>query len=233
MQSASSSFTLPVTQNGKLLGVLTSYNSGDQISNVIAPEIVAKFLKDARDGTYEGFPSLGCSTQRTEDKSFRKYLKLSPDGGGLYISKVTEGAPAENAGIKEGDVLLSVDGSELDRRGYFQHPNYGPLPLDRDHPFRKNGRHRNQFEHSARRKDDGTNHDSRSAEEPPRPSTHQRLPSSVPNQRRSRFPGIVSILTYVPLVASGPPSPRSHFSTSWRNPKSTKKAAIAWYSSPA
>ena len=127
MQSASSSFTLPVTRNGQLLGVLTSYDSDDQVSEIIAPEIVATFLKDARDGTYEGFPSLGCAIQRTEDKSFREFLNLAPDGGGLYISKVQEGSPAEESGLKEGDVLMAVDGSELDRRGFFQHPSYGPL----------------------------------------------------------------------------------------------------------
>lgn len=128
MQSASSSFTLPATRNGKLLGVLTSYDSDDQISEVIAPEVVATFLKDARDGTYEGFPSLGCATQRTEDKSFREFLSLSPSGGGLYISKVKTDSPAAKSGLKEGDVLLSVADNDIDRRGYFKHPAYGPLP---------------------------------------------------------------------------------------------------------
>ena len=128
MQSASSSFTLPTTRNGKLVGVLTSYDSEDQISEIIAPEIVATFIKDARDGTYEGFPSLGCAIQRTEDKSFRDFLNLPPNGGGLYVAKVQEGSPAEKAGLQKGDVLLAVDGSELDRRGFFEHPSYGPLP---------------------------------------------------------------------------------------------------------
>ena len=122
MQSASSSFTLPVTRNGKLLGVLTSYDSEDQVSEIIAPEIVATFLKDARDGTYEGFPSLGCAIQRTEDKSFRDYLNLAPDGGGLYISKVLEESPAAEAGLQAGDVLMAVDGSELDRRDQLDSP---------------------------------------------------------------------------------------------------------------
>ena len=128
MQSASSSFTLPATRDGKLIGVLTSYDSDDQISELIAPEIVKTFLKDARDGTYEGFPSLGCGIQNTEDKSFRQYLDLSPDGGGLYITRVKKDSPAAKGGLQEGDVLLAVDGSELDRRGFFQHPSYGPLP---------------------------------------------------------------------------------------------------------
>ena len=47
MQSASSSYTLPVTRNGRLLGILTSYNSKDQISDVIAPEIVSHVVEHA------------------------------------------------------------------------------------------------------------------------------------------------------------------------------------------
>lgn len=128
MQSASSSFTLPVTRDGKLIAVLTSYDSKDQTSAVTAPEVIATFLRDARDGAYEGFPSLGIGTQRTEDRSFRDFLGLSDDEGGLYISVVKEDSPAGNAGLKEGDVLLSVSGSAIDRKGYFQHPSYGPLP---------------------------------------------------------------------------------------------------------
>lgn len=128
MQSASSSFTLPVTRDGQLLGVLTSYNSNDQISQVITPEVLATFLRDARDGTYEGFPSLGIGTQRTEDRSFRQYLGLNDENGGLYISDIKPGSPAEEAKIQEGDVLLAVNNMEIDRKGYFEHPSYGPLP---------------------------------------------------------------------------------------------------------
>ncbi len=128
MQSASSSFTLPATRDGKLIGVLTSYDSEDQISEVIAPEIVSTFLKDARDGNYEGFPTLGCATRRTEDEAFREYLQLSPRGGGLYVSRVRPGSPAAKADLRVGDVLLAIDRSNLDRRGFFEHPSYGPLP---------------------------------------------------------------------------------------------------------
>ncbi|MEM9080924.1 MAG: PDZ domain-containing protein [Verrucomicrobiota bacterium] len=128
MQSASSSFTLPVTRNGKLLGVLTSYDSEDQLSRVIAPEIIAKFIADARDHHYEGFPSLGVATQATEDKIFRQYLSLTNNQGGLYISTVKPRSAAEKAGLQRGDVLLSVNDKLIDRRGYFDHPSYGPLP---------------------------------------------------------------------------------------------------------
>lgn len=127
MQSAASSYSLPVLREGKLAGVLTSYDSKDQLCDVVATDIVARFLKEAADGEYAGFPSLGVSIARTEDPSFRQWLKLADDQGGLYIQKIRKAGAADLAGVKQGDVLLAVDGHSIDRRGYYQHPNYGSL----------------------------------------------------------------------------------------------------------
>ena len=127
MQSAASSYSLPVLQNGKLAGVLISYNSKDQICDVASTDIVTRFIKEATGGNYKGFPSLGISIARTEDASFRQWLKLGDDQGGLYINKVRKGGAADLGGVKNGDVLLAIDGHSIDRRGYYEHPNYGSL----------------------------------------------------------------------------------------------------------
>ena len=76
MQSAASSFSLPVTDGNKLAGVLISYNSKDQICDVTATDIVLRFLKNAANGDYKGFPSLGVVIARTDDSAFRQWLKL-------------------------------------------------------------------------------------------------------------------------------------------------------------
>ena len=127
MQSAASSYSLPVLREGKLAGVLISYNSKDQICDVASTDIVTRFVKEAEDGDYKGFPSLGVTISRTEDASFRQWLKLGDEQGGLFIQNVRKGAAADVAGLKKGDVLLAVDDQSIDRRGYFQHPNYGSL----------------------------------------------------------------------------------------------------------
>lgn len=127
MQSAASSYSLPVLRGGKLAGLLTSYDSKDQISDVLATDIVQRFIKEATDGTYDGFPSLGIGTSRTEDTNFRKWLKLPEDGGGLYVSSVRTGSSADKSGLKKGDVIVSIDGHEIDRLGYFEDPHYGRL----------------------------------------------------------------------------------------------------------
>jgi len=127
MQTSGNSFTLPAFSGDKLSGILTSYDSNDQISDVISTDIISAFLEDASDGTYEGFPSLGVGTTGTEDPHFRSWLKLPEDKGGLYITRILPGGSGDTAGLKKGDVLLNVSGFDLDRRGYFQHPDYGTL----------------------------------------------------------------------------------------------------------
>ena len=127
MQSAASSYTLPVLREGKFAGVLLSYNAKDQLCDVTSTDIVKRFLADAADSSYAGFPSLGVAVARTEDNSFRQWLKLTDDQGGLYIHRVRKGGAADLAGVRKGDVLLAVDGRTIDRRGYYEHPNYGML----------------------------------------------------------------------------------------------------------
>ncbi|WP_035603154.1 PDZ domain-containing protein [Haloferula sp. BvORR071] len=127
MQSAANSFSLPVLSGNKLAGILTSYDAKDQISDVTATDIIERFVREAADGDYAGFPSLGISISRTEDTNFRAWLKLPEDGGGIYLSSVRAGSAAEKAGLKKGDVIDSIDGHDIDRLGYFDDEHYGRL----------------------------------------------------------------------------------------------------------
>ena len=127
MQSAANSFTLPVLKNGKLLGLLTSYSSEEQLLDVTAPEIINCFLQNANNGKYTGFPSLGVGISRISDPHFRAWLKLDDSQGGLFINRITRNSAAQKAGIKQGDVLLAVDGHDIDRKGFYKSELYGPL----------------------------------------------------------------------------------------------------------
>ena len=127
MQSAASSYTVPVLEQGRLAGLLSSYNAKDQICEVCATDILVRFIKAASHNSYTGFPSLGVAVAFTEDPLFRQWLKLPDDQGGIYISAVRKGGAAQAAGIKKGDVLLAFDGHQIDRRGYYQHAQYGSL----------------------------------------------------------------------------------------------------------
>ena len=58
------------------------------------------------------FTKTKMNAQKTRPK-YKVTLGIMPDytdhGNGLHVDGVTEGRPAETAGIKEGDVIIKID----------------------------------------------------------------------------------------------------------------------------
>jgi hypothetical protein len=127
VRSEANSFTLPVVKGDKLVGLLLSYDSKNQVTTILPAPIIEHFLQDVSDGSYEGFPGLGMEMQSTQDEQFREYLGLKPDAPGVLISAVVKGGSAEKTGMKKGDVLVSINGFSIDTRGDYKDPQYGPL----------------------------------------------------------------------------------------------------------
>jgi hypothetical protein len=80
MQSASSSYTLPVLHGRQLAGVLISYNSKDQLCDVVSTDILARFINESSEGIWR-FPQPRCHRPH-RGRSFRQWLKLRDDQGG-------------------------------------------------------------------------------------------------------------------------------------------------------
>ena len=127
VQYRAGTFTLPVVHEGKLAGMLIRYNSRDQVADIIPPQIIDRFLGDAAAMPYDGVPNVGAKTSQTLDPQLRRFLKLDGVEGGILVTGVTPGFSAEQAGVKEGDVLLSINGNKLDSRGYYNDPDFGLL----------------------------------------------------------------------------------------------------------
>ncbi|MBN8418060.1 MAG: PDZ domain-containing protein [Verrucomicrobia bacterium] len=127
VRSEANSFTLPVVKGGKLVGLLLSYDSKNQVTTILPAPIIEHFLKDVADGSYEGFPSLGMELQATLDEQFREFLGLKPDAPGVLISMIMKGGSAEKAGMKKGDILVAINGFAIDSRGDYRDPQFGAL----------------------------------------------------------------------------------------------------------
>ena len=122
------SYTLPLMKDGQLAGMMMGYDRDSQEGTAIPIPMIEHFLKDAADGKYEGFPTLGVSWSTLRDPNLREEV-MAPKSGGLLLTRVNPRGTAGRAGLKEGDVLLSVDGFKLDEDGNYRDSLYGPTAV--------------------------------------------------------------------------------------------------------
>ncbi len=116
----------PVFSDGKLIGLTMSYSSKKQYAIIIPVSIINRFLNAIHPTGYIGFPHQGFSGSGARAPALRKYLRMPPGSGGLYINTVYPNSSAEGV-LQEGDVLLSVDGFAIDADGYYDNPLWGQL----------------------------------------------------------------------------------------------------------
>ena len=116
---------LPLLRDGRIVGIVVSYKASNQSLNVVNAELIRRFL--LQEPETSGVPVLGGNFVSLNDPVFRKYLKLDPKQGGLYVSKVEPSSSLAAAGVRAGDVLVSVEGEPLDAVGNCKHPIYGVI----------------------------------------------------------------------------------------------------------
>ena len=100
----------PVIQDDRIVGVaFQSTRGADNIGYMVPTPIIGHFFKDIADGRFDGFPDLSIYTDELENKGYRDYLGMKEDQTGVIVTRVLPGGSSENQ-LKEGDVLLRVDG---------------------------------------------------------------------------------------------------------------------------
>lgn len=126
LQNREGSFTIPAVRNGRLLGLLMRYDGRSQTADLIPAPVIAHFLKDAALDKYPGFPRAGVAFATTRDPQFRRYIGLK-EPGGVYVTEVKPGSAGDKAGLRRGDVILSVGGKSVDQDGNYDHPEFGRI----------------------------------------------------------------------------------------------------------
>jgi S1-C subfamily serine protease len=126
MQQRDGSFTLPAVRDGKLLGLLMRYDARSQTADLISTPVIEHFLKEAGNQTYGGFARAGVAFSATRDPQLRRYIGLT-EPGGVYVTDVLTGGPADKAGLRTGDIILAVDGKPIDQDGNYEDPEFGRI----------------------------------------------------------------------------------------------------------
>lgn len=129
LQFRDSSFTLPVVKDDKLVGLIARYDNNTKSAEIVPTPVIEHFLKDAAKPPYQGFARAGLAFSITRDPQLRRYVGLGNAAGGVYVTDVLPGGPAEKAGIAKGDIVLSIDGEAIDQDGNYTDPNYGKISL--------------------------------------------------------------------------------------------------------
>ena len=125
LQYGYDNLTLPVVKGHTLAGLVLQSDPGTQTIDVISTPVIHHFLSDALNGKYQGFPLAGLHYGPTLDPQLRRYIKLADDQTGIYIQKVIKGSPADQAGLKAGDVITHLGDVNLSNTGQFNHPQFG------------------------------------------------------------------------------------------------------------
>jgi len=138
LQQRDGSYTIPALRNGRLLGLLMRYDSRSQSADLVSAPVIAHFLAEAAKPTYGGFARVGIAYTTTRDPQLRRYIGLT-EPGGVYVTDILPVGSAEKAGLKKGDVVLSVAGYPIDQDGNYEDPDYGRIAFShltntRSHP---------------------------------------------------------------------------------------------------
>jgi len=115
-------------RDAKLLGIILSTGRGQE-GTLVSVETIRRYLADLADGVYNGPPGPGLWVQSLLRSDLRTYYGLGPDQHGVAITRVMPGRTGDGV-LKENDVLLAVDGYDLDDQGRFTDEVHGRLDLD-------------------------------------------------------------------------------------------------------
>lgn len=100
----------PVIQDDKVVGVAFQGNSSLENMGFFIPlPIIDHFLTDIKDGTYDGFPTLGIFSANLENPAARAYAGMKENETGVRIENTMRGSGADDV-LKKGDIITAFEG---------------------------------------------------------------------------------------------------------------------------
>ncbi|MCG8688188.1 MAG: trypsin-like peptidase domain-containing protein, partial [Desulfobacterales bacterium] len=99
--------------DGQVIGINTAIvRSGQGIGFAIPSDMATGIIDQLKSSSHVSRGWLGVAIQNVS-KEMAEYYKLNP-GEGVYVAKAYEDNPAHEAGIRQGDVIVSIDGKKID-----------------------------------------------------------------------------------------------------------------------
>ena len=103
----------PIVREGKLVGVsFQTLSEAQNVAFAVPAPLVARFLEDVKDGTYQGVPDLGVQWDSVENDAKREYLHMKANVNGIRVSQVIYDSSAWG-NLQPDDILVAVDGTPI------------------------------------------------------------------------------------------------------------------------
>ncbi len=104
----------PALMDDKVIGVaFQGLNNANNTGYVIPTPVIRHFLKDIKDGVYDGYVDMGFAVTMILNPAMRKAFKLPNDEKGVLVGKVFKGASADGV-LQTGDILMKINGYSVD-----------------------------------------------------------------------------------------------------------------------
>jgi len=112
------------------IGIACWANKDSKEAGLIPAVVINRFLADTADGRYAGFGAVGFKVSELLDPTTRRFLKMPASvEEGVYVSDVYNLGTGSDVLGKQ-DVILAIDGKDLNPYGRFKHPMYERLSFE-------------------------------------------------------------------------------------------------------
>ncbi len=103
---------------------IASWSNDRKEARLVPAETINRFLAAVAKGDYEGFGSVGFATSDLLDPSMRAFLKMPASlKSGVFVADVYNLGTGSDV-LNKSDVILAINGNDLDSYGQFVHPKY-------------------------------------------------------------------------------------------------------------
>lgn len=119
------SFVVPALHDGGLAGLVTRYEPRTQAAEIIPSPLINRLVSESRRGDFHGLARAGITWAPIRGEVLREWLGLPASSGGVGLVFLDPNGPAAKAGLRKGDVVVSLDGRAIDSEGNYDHPVLG------------------------------------------------------------------------------------------------------------
>ncbi len=117
----------PIIADAHVVGIAEE-QTGNKCS-IIPSSFIRPILEARKKGSYRGLGYFDFYWQPAENPASLKFLKLTGEPRGVIVIEVPS-HPGVEPVLKARDILLNVDGFDIDIQGDYEDPNYGHLSLE-------------------------------------------------------------------------------------------------------